>query len=57
MVYPTLVFIKVAYDQIHPFYVNKLNKMLDKGFNPCKVVVKIDDNLEDCYFKVEHSFK
>lgn len=54
-VYPTLVFIKVAYDQVHPFYVSKLNKMLDKGFKPCKVVVKIDDNLEDYYFKVEHN--
>jgi len=33
MTYPTLVIIKVIYEQIHPFFVDKLNKMLEKVLN------------------------
>lgn len=54
MIYPTLVIIKVIYDQSHPFFVDKLNKMLEKSFKPCKVVVKIGGSPENCYFTVEY---
>jgi len=54
MTYPTLVIIKVIYDQIHPFFVDKLNKMLEKSFKPCRVVIKIGDSPENCYFTVEY---
>jgi len=33
MIYPMLAIIKVVYDQFHPFFVNKLNKMLEKTLN------------------------
>ena len=33
MIYPMLAIIKVVYDQFYPFFVNKLNKMLEKILN------------------------
>jgi hypothetical protein len=53
LTYPPLVVIKAVYDQIHPFFVAKLNKMLEKSFRPCRVIVKINDTLKNSYFMVE----